>query len=504
MIYEPSFYPVSCNEYRHLTVPVLLTGRALDFARCVVSFVTYLTLVLTRRAAFQAVAICGVLTLFGVAEAGAQTQKPREYERGIWYDSGVDQVTLGAKKNEVDKLYNEGVRRVHIMVNEKISQKAIRCGCVHESEVTYFTYRNLNPDVKVEVANRYHSCLKRELANESCAKASNYSFEFDRWGPQSAFDRLDRFIQQLNKKNIAVIITIWPEPTSKYIDSLPALISYVASHKIYGIELEDEENWSEVFTEHGSKKELDEAAGKLIAKLKNGLPKINIGVTAAGRGSDFSDKFKKKFINDALLTNPDVAFISFQAYQDTHVGNVCGDPGKISGNYSPSSLAANAIALASNTDQLNTKNLIVGLSAYQLDCPQTGQKLQAKGVAGTVNMYMAAKTSLCAAGERLDGAKARIVGDSYFSEDNVVKQRGKGNFYANNFLSVCRIDSIRTHCEEPTPVADNAEASETLLMSELNRDCPNIINDLTNNHDVTPGEPPGGGREIYIRRQLSQ
>jgi hypothetical protein len=502
MSYKPFFYPDSCNEDGHLTVPVLLTGRALGFARCVVSFVTYFTQVLTRRAAFQAAAICGVLTLFGVAEAGAQTQEPREYQRGIWYDSAVDQATLGPK-NEVDKLYKQGVRRVHIMVDESIQEKAINCDCVQDPEVwEYFRPRNYDPEVKVKKTNAYHRCLKTEAGNPWCARASNYSFGFDKWGPESEFERFDRlgqFIKQLNRKNIAVIITIWPEPTSTYIDGLSNLIRYIKKYSVYGIELEDEENWSEVFTEHGTKQELDDEARKLITKLTSALPAVNIGVTAAGGGTEFLPKYTSRFTDDALLTSPKVAFISFQAYQNTHKktdkGIVCGDPSKISGNDSPESLAAHAIDLARSAEQLNRKNLIVGLSAYQLDCPRTGQKPRAKGVSGTLNMYMAAKESICAAVEH----KAMIVGDSYFSEHNVVNQRDGHNFYANNFLSLCQINSIRARCGEPPAVDDNADTSETLLISELNHDCPNIIDDLTNNVAVTPGQAPAGGREIYVQ-----
>jgi hypothetical protein len=378
------------------------------------SLITFFTLLPTRGAAARAAAVFGILTLFAVAEAGAQTQQPPEYERGIWYDvSGI-----GPINNEVDKLYNQGVRRVHIMVNENISQKAIHCDCVHDPKVTYFTYRNLNPDVKSSITNDYHSCLNDDAANKWCARASNYAFEFDKWGGfervkrghlfalRSKFYRLGLLIDQLNKRKVDVIITIWPEPNAKYLQSLPNLINYIVSHKrsIYGIELEDEENWSEVFTQDGTKEELDKAANDLIAKLRHDLPRsVKIGVTAAGRGGFLS---KSKFVDDALLTNPDVDFIAFQAYQD--IGKVC-NLNKIVGDYSPSSLATNAIKLVSSTDKLNKKNFILGLSAYQLDC---STRPNPKGVNGTVNMYIAAKTSICAAEQHSVGAKAKIMGDS--------------------------------------------------------------------------------------------
>jgi hypothetical protein len=208
------------------------------------SFVTYFTL--TRGAAFRRAAVFGILTLFAAAEAGAQTQQSREYERGIWYDiSGIGKEFLGPVDNEVDKLYNQGVRRVHIMVNEDIFQKAIHCDCVHQPEVTHFTYRNLNPDAKVAFTNAYHSCLSQEIAtNKSCANASNYRFEFDKWGalaldkwgrldrdnrgrPRSEFYRLDLLIGQLNKKNIDVIITIWPAPNSDYIRAVSGRVESV-------------------------------------------------------------------------------------------------------------------------------------------------------------------------------------------------------------------------------------------------------------------------------------
>jgi hypothetical protein len=244
-----------------------------------------------------------------------------------------------------------------------------------------------------------------------------------------------------------------------------------------------------VFTKDGSKQELDEAARKLVETLRNGLPSIKIGVTAAGRGSFLVEG---KFTNDALLTDPGVDFISLQAYQNTQPGNVC-DLDKISGNNSPSSLAASAIKLVSSTDKLDKKSLIVGLSAYELDCPQRGQKQQATGVNGTLNMYVAAKESICAAEDHLG-----IMGDSYFSEKTVTIQRDKGNFYANNFLSLCQIDSIRAHCGETT--ADGGGN----LDSDLNRDCPNIIKDLMNKVVVKPGGLPRVGGEIYIRPRLNQ
>ena len=279
-----------------LSMPLLLIGRTAGFLRSVLSLVTYFTLLLTHRAAVRAAAVFSVLAVFGVVEAGAQTKKPSEYERGIWYDvSGI-----GSINDEVDKLYNQGIRRVHIMVNENISQKAIHCDCVHDKKVTYFTYRNLDPDAKSAITKDYHSCVKQEEAtNKWCAKASNYAFEFDKWGGferskrgsrvvwRSKFYRLGLLIDQLNKRNIDVIITIWPEPNSQYINSLSNLTHYIVSNKrsIYGIELEDEENWSEVFTQGGSKQELDDAAHNLIAALRHDLPRsVKIGVTAAGRG----------------------------------------------------------------------------------------------------------------------------------------------------------------------------------------------------------------------------
>jgi len=241
--------------------------------------------------------------------------------------------------------------------------------------------------------------------------------------------------------------------------------------------------------------ELDEAAHNLVAKLRHELPKpIKIGVSVAGRGSFL---LRSKFLDDTLLTNRDVDFISFQAYQDT--GNTC-DPNKISGNDSPSSLAAHAIDLVSSTDKLNTKNLIVGLSAYQLDCPA---RPNATGVTGTMNMYLAAKKSICAAEGYTNGVKAKIMGDSYFSEANVVIQRDRGNFYAHNFLSLCQIDSIRGHCQEPTIISYGTDGGKELI-SELNRDCPNIVKDLTNKVVVKPGELPIGERNIYIKKQVGQ
>jgi hypothetical protein len=520
MIWRSSFCSVDYKWLQRLIVHILLRDRIQEFVRRIMSFATYFTLVLPRGAPFRAATV--FLTLFAVAEAGAQTQQPRDYERGIWYDiSGIGKESLGPLHNEVDKLYDQGIRRVHIMVNEEIFQKAINCDCMNENnkEIKYLPYRNLDSDVKADVSQRYHSCLKQEESiNKSCSNASNYEFEFDKWGAlaldkwgrldldkrgrrRSEFYRLDLLIGQLNKKNIDVIITIWPEPNSRYIKSLSHLTNYIASSKrtIYGVELEAEENWSEVFTPDGSKQELDASAHDLIATLKHNLPTVKIGVTAAGRGG-FD---RGKFLNDALLTNPDVDFISFQAYQD--VGWVC-NPSKIVDTNSPSNLATKAIKLVSSVDKFNRKDFILGLSAYQLDC---SAKPRPPGLNGTVNMYRAAKTSICEAGQHSLGPRAKIMGDAYFSEANIVKQRDvkqreKGKFYANNFLSLCQIDSIKAHCGEPIAADNNSDTSETLLLSQLNRDCPNIISDLTNKIVVTPGQPPAGNREIYIRPRLSQ
>jgi len=436
--------------------------------------------------------------LIGVNQARAEGS----YERGLWYDvAGILPRYLGTKENEADKLYNQGVRRVHIMINESIFQKAVHCECT-KGKVLRFMYGDRSDDEKVQVTQSYQACLEqKQVANRVCAFASAYRFEFDKWGPQARFNRLDRFIKQLNDRNIEVILTIWPEPTRLYSDSLSDLTRnfILKTRNIYAIELEDEENWTEVFTSTGAKTELDKAAHDLVTKLRAELPnKVKIGVTTAGRGFTAGREIADpKFRYDALLNDPRVDYIAFQAYQDTHVTKdskfVC-SKGLVEGSNSPDRLASAAVDLMSGIESLRNKNLILGLSAYQLDC--SGQQ-QKKGVAGTINMYKAAKQAICAA-ERSEGGKGRqirVIGDAYFSEANVTGQRDKGNLYAHNFLSLCRASDIRAHCDT---TGANTSDSDGKLTTELADVCPDIWKDLENRVVATPGG--GGNREsdIYI------
>jgi hypothetical protein len=128
---------------------------------------------------------------------------------------------------------------------------------------------------------------------------------------------IDEFVDALGKQKLQVILTIWPEPTQRYIKSLYAgkgnLVNFVKKHKkyVYGVELEDEDNWAEAFTGEGES--LETAAGELISKLREKLPGIEIGVTSTSRG--FRHSMLRK---DSLLNHEDVHFISFQTYQPYH------------------------------------------------------------------------------------------------------------------------------------------------------------------------------------------
>ena len=118
-------------------------------------------------------------------------------------------------------------------------------------------------------------------------------------------------------------------------------------------------------------------------------------------------------------------------------------------------------------------------------------------------MYLAAKEAICAAQnkERNEGQRAKIIGDVYFSEKDIVVQRRKGNIYAHNFLSLCQVADIASHCDEFSGDAIGLDSEKVL--SELKRDCHGVIDDLNNktvvpakvNHDDTYG------RDIYIRRR---
>jgi hypothetical protein len=450
-------------------------------------------------------AILGLMTLFASQQAGAETQ----YGRGIWYDLlNVDEKELVP---EVEKLYSQGVRSVHIMLSEDIFQKSIHCVC-NTQEVRRFMYKDYTESAAVDATKTYHECLSKNLKNKFCDFAENYGFEFD-W---ASFSRLNRFIGELDKRKMEVIITVWPKPTEQYIEIVSVLSNYLKKNnlmdKIYGIELEDEENWTQVFTPGGTKTELDQEARKLLDKVRSEFPaSIKIGVTTAPRGF-----FKDRFTNDVLLNDPRVEFISFQAYQDTHVvlktkdnipilgkNNkpqlVCGSPSLFSGNASPSKLAVDSIALIGQLNNLKDKNLIVGLSAYQMDCPENRS---ATGLNGTINMYLAAKAAICAAKQQANddkGLHIKIVENAYFSEKNAWGQRDAGNVYAHNFLSLCQARVMGTHCEELKSEKAVTDGNEEVQL-QLNRDCPNIINYLKSKTIANPGATPAGSGNIYIYR----
>jgi hypothetical protein len=142
------------------------------------------------------------------AETVGEEKAGTAYERGIWYDLGSGPPHISSSyKSEVEKLFNQGIRRVHVVISESIAQKSIGCRCTHTDEVTNFIYRDLTDDHKLKIANNYHACLiKNVLENKFCAFADNYRFEFDKWGK---FNRLLTFLSELNKKNMDVILDIW-------------------------------------------------------------------------------------------------------------------------------------------------------------------------------------------------------------------------------------------------------------------------------------------------------
>jgi hypothetical protein len=209
------------------------------------------------------------------------------------------------------------------------------------------------------------------------------------------------------------------------------------------------------------------AADTLISKLKSELPGTKIGVTTAPRG--FSDAHGA-FSGDGLLTNRQVDFFSLQAYQPTHSlqkskiqgqkGKLVCDPNKYTGINAPRVMLNRAITLLSKLD-LGGKQVILGLSAFQLDCPPDQHPY---GVEGKINMYATTKRSICGASEIRN-----IMGDAYFSEDNIVKQWKKSNNYAREFLDSCRVSKIADFCGN----ADND--NDENIISEIKQSCPTLL-----------------------------
>jgi hypothetical protein len=219
---------------------------------------------------------------------------------------------------------------------------------------------------------------------------------------------------------LQVILTIWPEPTQRYIKSLYAgkgnLVNFVKKHKkyVYGVELEDEDNWAEAFTGEGES--LETAAGELISKLREKLPGIEIGVTSTSRG--FRHSMLRK---DSLLNHEDVHFISFQTYQPYHAvyqKHRCVKADNLD-DYAPGQFQKKVINTIKLAGLAAKKSLILGLPAYDQDCPAYGD---GPGMRGIVNMYKAAKVAICRG--KVSVPRMTLIGDSYWSARNI--RRGAG------------------------------------------------------------------------------
>ena len=375
------------------------------------------------------------------------------YTRGIWYDAQISRKFLQPGNSEAAKLYNQGIRRVHIVLSDP-----------------FWGDRNWNGP-----------CL---VANEQCIeKETQYEFRFDRWPSHDYQDRLKEFIAQLNapfatidpSKHIDVVLTIWPEPNMRYMKSLHTLFNFVSANalKISGVELEDEENWKDAYMEGDFDRDLTSAADELFSTISTALPGINIYVTVSPQGfndQNFSDEI---FSGDELLKRAN--FISMQTYQNTHAKGLDGrlhcEPTKMPPRYSPGPFQEGAIRVMSEIPELKNKPLILGLPAYQMDCPEDIKNI---GVAGLLNMFVATKTSICGA----RNSAVNIVGDSYWSEDNVVSLRNSGNGYAQAFLDSCRIQDIENLCPAST---EHYTASDEGIRAELVKVCPNVIEELRTN-----------------------
>jgi hypothetical protein len=379
-----------------------------------------------------------------VQEASAQAG----YSRGIWFDdSGIKPKYLEDAQSQAKKYIKLGISRVHVMIsNNHKDEFGLPCTCA----IKLYKGKVLK-EYKTEAGAR-QICNREESRDEfmgviyadkkqinRCA-VEEHVFGYDKWRGKSAL--LGRFIDHLNKAGLRVILTIWPAPNQKYIDSLSKLENLLVNrrtrtfkHKIYAIELEDEDNWYDVC--YGKDKVFDNcdaAANKLFARLQEILPRGTlIGVTAHSRGFRSGE-----FSSDQLLRKAD--FISLQAYQPIcKRGRKC-DIAKVQGNVAPGTFQENALetitasgVLATQSATTQTKQLILGLPAYDQNIDPSAT--------GVESMYKAARAAICAAAT--GNARAKLIGDSYWSSRNMGLSR---NSYAEAFLKDCPVSSIARYC----------------------------------------------------------
>jgi hypothetical protein len=213
-------------------------------------------------------------------------------------------------------------------------------------------------------------------------------FNFDKF-PRTKRSQLNRFVDQLHAANFKVIITIWPEPTSQYIESLRVLKEWVSAggrrRKIYGIELEAEDNWHKDYMGMGFGN-LNAAADALFQALRGMLPGMPIGVTTTARDFDV-----RQFRDDQLLNNAD--FISLQTYENVCTKNypypTC-NLAKLQGDLRPGMFQRKALEIIRSSGVLKqeypkagNKQIIVGLPNYDMGADPK--------IMGELNMYEAAK-----------------------------------------------------------------------------------------------------------------
>lgn len=386
--------------------------------------------------------------------------------RGIWYDyGGKPMADLSGEPIVREILAYKGLQRVHIMVDDPFWDSDISNDCQTKYPCQGDKFKDCVPTMQ-------------------CAE-KGYTFGFNRWAyrptptakkfiDQSFF--LARFVDLLDKNHVEVILTIFPEPNDRYINTLVTnLATFVVGskrsppHRVYGIELEDEENWDSNYTEVSGGTDqnsaLNSAAEELINKLRSDLPGIKIGVSLAPPKSIWSS-----YINDNLANNNGIDFISLQAYHDTHKPRVVVNSGGqviskklichpelISSPFSPQQLLTNTLTLVDKITQnseTKPKDIILGLSAYELDCPEVQGE---QGATGRYHIYSVATQATCDSSNRNN-----IIGTDYFSFRWVHEQRRVNN-YANSFLTSCATEKIRdNYCHgntktEFTPDTINAE-----------------------------------------------
>lgn len=432
------------------------------------------------------IAIClsALVTVSGVGNARAEDINkcgPTD-TRGIWYDipgAGLDpypKTTRSWMEETIDKFKRLCIKRIHIVINDPVTATEVYSTCLSDE-------RRKNP-----------AATKKQVREIGwgCAYnlAKNKVFALDRW---VVYDNnrasLQQFVSAAKAADMDIVFTIWPYPTDVFFDSVfkkplskdNDLLEMIRENKPYGIELEDESNWSQRYMQDLSvnlqaravSTDLNGAADLLLKDLRAAVdkvsPKTKIGVTVSPR-----DFIQKSFVDDVLFRNAD--FISFQAYQD-----VCSwynasvwscNSGLMSGKYAPGNMEDKAIEVVSKLG-LSKTELIIGLPAYQQG---------ANYILPEENMYVAAKAAIC------HSKNVNRIGDTYWSANNITEPTpGRprrsidfAHIYAVNFLTNCQMDKISTHCRD---------GSEDLT-SEMLSVCPGLDKRWTAGQHAAPTLSP--------------